>query len=90
MVRDEFTLRDPLDAQSSAALARIESAPSAFIHVRRGDYVNNADPSKNIGTCPEDYYREAVTLLRGKGRPRLALLCVFRRPGLGPRNEDRR
>jgi Glycosyl transferase family 11 len=59
IVRQEFTLREPLDAQSGAALARIESGPSAFIHVRRGDYVNNAG-----GMCPESYYREAVALLR--------------------------
>ena len=71
IVREEFTLRDPLDAQSSAALARIESGPSAFIHVRRGDYVNSADPSKSHGTCPEAYYNEAIATLRQRIGPGL-------------------
>jgi hypothetical protein len=71
IVRQEFTLREPLDAQNSAALARIASGPSAFLHVRRGDYVNNADYNKTFGTCSEDYYREATRLLRERAGPEL-------------------
>jgi len=66
IIRKEFTLREPLDARNREVLARIEAGPSAFFHVRRGDYVTDPVDSKKFGTCPPDYYYEAAQILREK------------------------
>jgi len=87
IVRQEFTLREPLDAQNCAALARIGSAPSAFLHVRRGDYVNNADNNKTFGTCSEDYYSEAARLLRERAGPELRFYVFSNDPAWVRENE---
>jgi hypothetical protein len=71
IIRQEFTLRDSLDPRNREVLARIESAPSAFIHVRRGDYVTHPVDSKKFGTCSSEYYEEAVAFLQEQVGPGL-------------------
>ncbi len=79
-IREEFTLRDGLDARNSEALARIESGPSAFIHVRRGDYVSHPIDSKKFGTCSPAYYSEAVQILRSRIGPQLRFFVFSDEP----------
>ncbi len=79
-IREEFTLRDGLDARNSEALARIENGPSAFIHVRRGDYVSHPVDSKKFGTCSLAYYSEAVQILRSRIGPELRFFVFSDEP----------
>ncbi len=71
IIRQDFTLRDELDARNREVLARIEAGPSAFIHVRRGDYVTHPIDSKKFGTCAPEYYQEAAAILRERVGPDL-------------------
>jgi Glycosyl transferase family 11 len=59
LIRRDFSLRNDLDRQNLAALNRIKSSSSCFIHVRRGDYVGGG-----LHTCPPEYYSEAVGIVR--------------------------
>lgn len=50
--------------QNTYYAARIQSGPSAFIHVRRGDYL---EQGLNFhGTIHPDYYREGIKRIRSK------------------------
>jgi hypothetical protein len=40
------------------------SENSAFVHIRRGDYVTNASANRTHGLCTLDYYQKAVEKLR--------------------------
>ncbi len=64
IVRKDFILRDGLTGRDRDVLDRIRSGPSAFIHVRRGDYVTYPVFSEKFAACSLDYYREAAALLR--------------------------
>ena len=59
VIREDFTLRDDLDRRSQDTLDRIGGGPSCFIHVRRGDYLQ-----EDNGLCSMHYYRHAVGLMR--------------------------
>ena len=59
IIREDFALRDDLDRRSQATSHRIGRGPSCFVHVRRGDYLQ-----EDFGTCSLDYYREAVRRVR--------------------------
>jgi hypothetical protein len=65
VIRSDFTLTADLDDRSRATLSRIQSGPSAFIHVRRGDYL---EPTYNklFGVCEVDYYRRGLEILRSR------------------------
>lgn len=73
IIREEFSLRGDLDDRNREALARIEAGPSAFLHVRRGDYVTHPKVVKIFGTCSPDYYREAVRILHERAGPDLRI-----------------
>jgi hypothetical protein len=80
LIRQEFSLSEPLDARNSATLARIQSGPAAFLHVRRGDYVTNAAINSAFGTCTEEYYRQAAGLLRERIGPELQFFVFSNDP----------
>jgi hypothetical protein len=63
IIRKDFTLKNSLDARNIDVLARIRSGPSAFIHVRRGDYLQPGQIGR-FGVCGKDYYDDAAALLR--------------------------
>lgn len=44
--------------------ATIASRESVAVHVRRGDYQNDADASRFHGTCPVEYYQRACSWMR--------------------------
>ncbi|MCF5767175.1 alpha-1,2-fucosyltransferase [Aeromonas veronii] len=53
--------------QSNSYQKMIENAEnSVSIHVRRGDYVNNAAAFETHGVCSVSYYRNAISLIREK------------------------
>lgn len=62
-VRRHFSFRFPLSPAATSALAAIRAAPSAFLHVRRGDYVSDLRFSRDLGVLDAAYYRAAVARL---------------------------
>lgn len=65
VIRNDFTYRSDWDALDLAVRERMASAPSASLHVRRGDYLKGK--FKNIyAACDVAYYISAVRILREK------------------------
>lgn len=64
-IRHEFTLKEPLDSRNAELMARIGAAKSAFIHVRRGDYLSPSEINV-LGVCSPNYYHYAADILRGR------------------------
>lgn len=66
-VRERFTFRQtPSDYSRRIADQMAAVANPVFVHVRRGDYVSNANASQYHGFCGEDYYRRAIAHLRNR------------------------
>jgi len=66
-IRAELTLAAPPDAENARWLAEIEAEPRAVsLHVRRGDYVRNAQFAARHGTCTPDYYARALAHITEK------------------------
>lgn len=60
-IRDELTFRMPPDPENARWLSQIKDEPRAVsLHVRRGDYVQNAKFAARHGTCTPDYYASAL------------------------------
>ncbi len=59
LIRKEFTFKPEPDAMNKALLEHIKSVNAIAVHVRRGDYVSNANTNKFHGTTPIDYYQRA-------------------------------
>lgn len=64
IIKNEFTLRIPFDQRNREALGRIKAGPSAFIHVRRGDYLKPKWQSMFGATGSAAYYHQAFKLLQ--------------------------
>jgi hypothetical protein len=56
----------PLSEESVKVLDKIESSRAIAIHVRRGDYVSNAETSSFHGLMPLNYYKDAVAYVLAK------------------------
>lgn len=66
VLRDDFAITTPPSPANAALLAELSSQPAISLHIRRGDYVQNARTHATHGTCTLDYYRRAVDLIAGK------------------------
>ena len=55
-----FSSNIPLDEKNQAFLDKILDTNSVSIHVRRGDYVTLECAKKFHGTCPLEYYENAI------------------------------
>ncbi|MDE8349236.1 MAG: alpha-1,2-fucosyltransferase [Acidocella sp.] len=64
-IRHEFTLKAPPGARNAELMGRIAAAKSAFIHVRRGDYLAPSEINV-LGVCSAGYYHYAAEVLRGR------------------------
>lgn len=62
-LRDEITLRQPMVLERLKLQQRINSGPSAALHVRYGDY-SQAHNLRNFGLCSAGYYKGAMDFLR--------------------------
>ncbi len=71
-IRADLTPTTPLEPYNAATAAHIDEVEAVSVHVRRGDYVTNAQANAFHGTCSLDYYRAAVDFVgRRAGRPHL-------------------
>lgn len=72
-IADEVRCRFSFPPLSSGATAISEAiasvSASVSVHVRRGDYVSNARAAAHHGTCPPEYYKAAIGVLRERLRP---------------------
>lgn len=60
-IRSDLTPKAPPDAENAKWLAEIKAEPNAVsLHVRRGDYVQNARFAARHGTCTPQYYQRAL------------------------------
>ncbi len=59
-IREDFTLKLPLDSACQNVLGNIKQTTSVSLHVRRGDYVTNTTTAQFHGTCSLAYYQAAV------------------------------
>lgn len=61
IIRDDFSLRQPMSGERPKTLARIQGTECAVsVHVRRGDYVSNPTANAIHGTCEPEWYRLAM------------------------------
>jgi hypothetical protein len=63
-LRQEFSLREPVSAESASIRETIEQSQSISVHIRRGDYVTDPQVSRVHGTVSHDYYRTALEMIR--------------------------
>ncbi len=64
-VREQFRFRQPVSGFTQRMAEAIAGTPDAvFVHVRRGDYVTNANANQHHGVCGIDYYQQAVVHIR--------------------------
>lgn len=73
VIRADFAFKYPPEGANSSLSEEIQGpetfGPETFgpetvsVHVRRGDYVTNLKYSRDIGTCPPEYYAEAARVI---------------------------
>lgn len=61
IIRDDFSLRQPMSDERQKTLTLIQNAERAIsVHVRRGDYVSNPTANAIHGTCEPEWYKLAM------------------------------
>ena len=60
VLKQDFTLREAVDAENADMLKTMADTMSVAIHVRRGDYVSDRKTQEFHGSCPERYYQDAI------------------------------
>lgn len=63
-IRNDFTFRQPPTGHNAVLASVILDTAAVSVHIRRGDYVNNAKTLSLHGVCPPDYYFNAIESLR--------------------------
>jgi hypothetical protein len=59
-IRKDFAFKSKPDAANQQWLDKIQRCTSVSLHVRRGDYISNAQVLAFHGICSEEYYMQAV------------------------------
>ena len=62
-VREDFSFKLPMDEKNIAYMQAIAGSNSVSLHVRRGDYLNNA---VHGGICSVDYYQKAIRFMEAQ------------------------
>ncbi|MFI5240699.1 MAG: alpha-1,2-fucosyltransferase [Candidatus Saccharimonadia bacterium] len=65
-ITSDFRVKSPLSGQNLEMASAIGGVTSVSLHVRRGDYVTNANANQFHGTSPLDYYYAAIAALTKK------------------------
>ena len=66
-IRQEFNFKKEIFNEQVKQLAElIQKENSVSIHIRRGDYAYDKKTNKYHGTCPVEYYEEAIKLIKEK------------------------
>ena len=59
-IKSDFTLREPLSETSLDLMATFSEQTTVSIHIRRGDYLSNAEANATHGLCSITYYKKAI------------------------------
>lgn len=65
-LREEIRFPDSGDARNREVMAKMAARPSVSIHVRRGDYLDDANAAMFGGICTEAYYDASVRYIKEK------------------------
>ncbi|MBW7675616.1 alpha-1,2-fucosyltransferase [Chryseobacterium chendengshani] len=65
-IRRDFEIITALKKETRDMLKIIEAGDSVSLHIRRGDYISNANANAVHGTCNLDYYHRAITIIQEK------------------------
>lgn len=65
-LRSAFAFQCEIPKESREILDRITGSNAVSIHIRRGDYLNEAQRGVFSGICTERYYEQAVALMKEK------------------------
>lgn len=66
LVRERFAFRQPVPPAIAPLATRIAAGPSAFVHFRRGDYVQDPRYAREIGSLGAGYYARALAAFRAR------------------------
>jgi hypothetical protein len=64
IIRGDFTFRQQLTGFNAELERAIRGSVAVSVHVRRGDYANNAKTHSMHGTCTPEYYFKAIERVR--------------------------
>lgn len=64
IIRNEFSVVNPLTSTSQDLAERIRNCEAVSLHVRRGDYVSDPKTNSVHGVCGVDYYSNAINMIR--------------------------
>jgi len=62
-IRADFTFKQPLADRNLDFAQKISAVNSVSLHIRRGDYANNARALAWHGMCPLNYYEAAIKFM---------------------------
>jgi Glycosyl transferase family 11 len=65
-IRKDLTFQEPLRGRSAELAARIGACASVALHVRRGDYVDDARTNAWHGVCSKTFYRRCVARINAE------------------------
>ena len=68
-IRQELTFVTPPSAENAAMLGEIDACMAVSVHVRRGDYVDNAKNRSIYASCGPSYYAAAAALMIDRAGP---------------------
>lgn len=63
VIRTDFSFTLPQGERDKEVFNLINESNSVSIHIRRADYVTDANANKTLGTCSAEYYTKAVDIL---------------------------
>jgi hypothetical protein len=63
IIRNDFTVRNPLNADALCLSEEIRTVNSVSLHIRRGDYVTDTRTRNVHGVCNLEYYSNAEKLV---------------------------
>ena len=67
IIREELSIKHPASVQNSLLIDEIKAnRNSVSLHVRRGDYISEAQTNKFHGVCGFDYYNDALDVLKAR------------------------
>lgn len=64
VIRKDFTFQTELTGENFKLAKKIKETQSVSIHVRRGDYLTNAQANRNFAVCDKSYYQKAISRIR--------------------------